>query len=161
MRQYFHTTVLFYLKSGSPWKISTYLVATSCKNSPNQPFATLTFYSAQMCHMTIVIHRCGRHTSREPDYCPDARRRNGRWYMCNNRSSTRTNQRDTVCNDRRCRHRQLGGVWTCCMCENGPNRYGRCVFARLVNLETDHVINPCNHSPCDACTAYVSTSHCR
>ncbi|KAH9883959.1 hypothetical protein F4778DRAFT_764678 [Xylariomycetidae sp. FL2044] len=108
-----------------------------------------------MCHNTTIIHRCGRHTSQEISYCRHAgRSKSGRRIMCNSRSHTRSDQRDSLCNKRNCRHRELNGIWTCCMCANGPNRYGRCVFERIVDPDTGYVINPCNHRPCDACAAY-------
>ncbi|KAI1182393.1 hypothetical protein F5B17DRAFT_444282 [Nemania serpens] len=109
-----------------------------------------------MCHNTTIIHRCGRHTSQEISYCRQAGRsdRSGRRIMCSNRSHTRSDQRDSLCDKRSCRHNQLGGVWICCMCGNGPNRYGRCVFERIVDPDTGYVVNPCDHRPCDECKAY-------
>ncbi|KAH7233765.1 uncharacterized protein BKA55DRAFT_624024 [Fusarium redolens] len=109
-----------------------------------------------MCHNTTIVHRCGQHTGREITYCRNAgrSRTTGKKTMCGNRSATRTNQRDSLCSEPTCRHRQLGGSWTCCMCDNGPNRYGRCVFTRVISPGSGHVINPCKHSPCDECTSY-------
>lgn len=76
--------------------------------------------------------------------------------MRNQHNHTRSNQRDSLGGKRSCRHNQLNGVWICCMCENGPNRYGNCVFTRIINPDNGNIIDPCNHRPCDACTAYVS-----
>lgn len=96
-----------------------------------------------MCHNTTEVFRCGIHTGRSISYCRRARIVGGKKVMCSQRSHTRSNQRDAVCTNRSCRHRQLGGVWNCCMCGYNPNRYGRCSSGR------------CNHRPCDECTAYV------
>jgi hypothetical protein len=110
---------------------------------------TLPLTHPTMCHNTVTVHRCGRHTSPRISYCRRSTMRNGRRIMCNHRTTTRTNQTDSLCRSPGCRHRQLRGVWWCCMCENGPNRYGDCGFVR----EFDGIVyaSPCGHRPCDAC----------
>ena len=66
--------------------------------------------------------------------------------MCDERSGSVSNQRDTVCDDRDCELRKKGGVWICCMCEYGDkgpdrNRYQFCTS--------------CNHEICGDCKKWT------
>ena len=77
--------------------------------------------------------------------------------MCDNRSTTVSNQSDSLCEQTDCELRKKGGVWICCLCEFGSkpsecNRYQHCAS--------------CNHEICEDCkewtkdtTAEVTTAH--
>lgn len=125
---------LFLLHSFGTVDQTPFLIVSNSKN--------MHIFYLKMCHNITEVFRCGRHTGRTINYCRRARVVNGRRVMCSQRSHTRSNQRDAVCTNRNCRHRQLGGVWTCCLCDYGPNRYGQCSAGR------------CYHRPCDECTPY-------
>lgn len=62
--------------------------------------------------------------------------------MCENRSTTITDQRQTLCERNDCELSRKGGVWICCVCRFGykgsdRNRYANC--------------SSCSHEVCGDC----------
>ncbi|KAI0423710.1 hypothetical protein F5Y09DRAFT_326679 [Xylaria sp. FL1042] len=104
-----------------------------------------------MCRSLIILCRCG-HEKPTRYYCPDhwVNPRTGNKMMCDNRTTTRSDQTQSLCNRPDCLLRQIGGAWTCCMCGNGPNRYGRCTFTEEPDSNRE-----CLHAICEECPRYV------
>lgn len=110
------------------------------------------FRSISMCHRTVLIHRCG-HSMNHIAYCPDStiNPRTNRRLMCSNRSMTRTDQNQGLCNRADCILSRKGGVWVCCTCGAGAsgsdrNRYPVCLNRR------------CNHEVCRSCEKWKRQS---
>jgi hypothetical protein len=84
-------------------------------------------------------------TTQSTDINPITKRQN----MCNNRSSTVSNQSDSLCNQRYCELRKKDGIWICCICDFGwqkdsPNRYQYCLAGG------------CIHEVCPDCKSWES-----
>src|SRR5579862_294387 len=107
-----------------------------------------------MCHNRITAHRCG-YRSQDIQYCSNAGRSpaTGKRVMCNNRSSTVSNQSDALCPKgahRPCELSKKRGHWICCICdcgegEDGPNRYKWCSGG------------DCSHEVCSDCKAWTKS----
>src|SRR5207248_7949200 len=90
------------------------------------------FNSIAMCHNNIIVHRCG-YRSESVDFYTNVLRSNvmGKKIMCTNRSSSVSNQADSLCiatKHKDCELRKKGGNCVCCICncgeeDEGPNRY--------------------------------------
>ena len=66
--------------------------------------------------------------------------------MCDQRSSSVSDQRQSLCDRNDCELRKKGGVWICCLCDHGykgadRNRYLNCAG--------------CNHEVCADCVEWT------
>ena len=96
-----------------------------------------------MCHTITTIHRCS-HRSHDYRRCAKATLNplTRRWNMCDTRSTTLTNQQQSLCGKDHCELTKKGGVWICCLCRFGykdsdRNRYSECAS--------------CSHEVCEDC----------
>lgn len=96
-----------------------------------------------MCHTVTTVHRCQHRTyvytrCQKAAFNPISRR----WNMCDKRSTTVTDQQQSLCGKSNCELTKKGGVWICCRCRFGykgsdRNRYLQCTS--------------CGHNVCENC----------
>lgn len=113
-----------------------------------------------MCVGHPKTHPC-QHTSVTFNHCVAAQfnPETGRATACDDTTYAAVVETNSKCPNQLCFFEELGRVWTCCQCGNGPNVVGWCAHDRPrieVNAITggEEVRTECEHCCCGNCTAY-------
>ncbi|PSR76870.1 hypothetical protein BD289DRAFT_378407 [Coniella lustricola] len=105
-------------------------------------------------------HPC-QHTSVSYNHCVSARfdRTTGLTTPCTNTTYAAPIDTESKCTNQLCYFQELGRMWICCKCRNGPNGVGWCSYDRPrveVNAITGQAeqLTACDHCCCWNCTSY-------
>ncbi|KAJ0165300.1 hypothetical protein CTA2_11704 [Colletotrichum tanaceti] len=115
-----------------------------------------------MCHGHPRTHPCS-HMSINWHYCPAATidLETGVETACSNLTYATAQPSKTECPLLNCMFMALGGSWTCCQCNQGPNDKGWCTMS-VPNQQDDGGVaadetRTCDHGCCADCTRYIPT----
>ena len=111
-----------------------------------------------MCYGHPHHHPCG-HQSVKWHYCPRAKIdvTTGHATVCNKTTYAISQPAKTRCPLKNCHFKEVGGVWDCCTCKQGPNTQGWCTFSNpswKKNFQKDEYewVETCDHGCCKNCT---------
>lgn len=117
-----------------------------------------------MCHGHPRRHPCS-HTSINWHYCPAAviDLSTGVETPCRHLTYASSQPTASDCPLQNCQYKAMGGSWTCCQCNHGPNESGWCEnFIQLPPDEPTHFddahLEQCAHGCCERCTRSGKTT---
>lgn len=110
-----------------------------------------------MCNGHPHHHPCG-HQSVKWHYCPRAKIdvKTGNATACSKTTYAVSQPAKTRCPLKNCYFKELGGVWDCCVCHQGPNTQGWCAFPSQSWQQNFHrdeyeLVKTCDHGCCKNC----------
>ncbi|OAA65655.1 hypothetical protein SPI_02442 [Niveomyces insectorum RCEF 264] len=111
-----------------------------------------------MCYGHPHHHPCG-HQSVKWHYCPRATidASTGHATVCRKTTYAGSQPSKARCPLQNCYFKELGGVWDCCQCQNGPNTQGWCMFP-LTQAVNAGWTETCGHGCCKNCTRSALSS---
>ena len=111
-----------------------------------------------MCYGHPHHHPCG-HQSVKWHYCPRAKIdvTTGHATVCDKTTYAISQPAKARCPLKNCYFKELGGVWDCCECKQGPNTQGWCTFSNpswKMNFQKNEYewVETCDHGCCKNCT---------
>ncbi|EFX00493.1 hypothetical protein CMQ_7495 [Grosmannia clavigera kw1407] len=104
-----------------------------------------------MCYGHPHHHLCS-HQSVKWHYCPRAKIdvTTGHATICDKTTYAISQPSKAACPLKNCHFKELGGVWDCCQCKQGPNTLGWCTFPKWPGYQD--WVETCDHGCCKHCT---------
>ncbi|KXH25564.1 hypothetical protein CNYM01_00345 [Colletotrichum nymphaeae SA-01] len=115
-----------------------------------------------MCHGHPRLHPCS-HTSINWHYCPSALidLETGVETPCSHLSYATAQPSNADCPLINCQFKAMGGTWTCCQCNQGPNTQGWCTMPKVSPgygiAAPVNESQTCDHGCCAECARYLPT----